>query len=167
MSLRYRLISTPLGFAGIVGSTAGLRRVYLPERSRDVLLRAIKTEFAVATEDRSLLPRLAGNLRRYFEGHEVKFDVKLDCAGAPRFRVAVWQACRRVGYGRTLSYGELAAKAGRPGAARAVGSAMSHNPFPIVVPCHRVLASGGGPGGWSGPPGQKQRLLALEQAARE
>ena len=78
---------------------------------------------------------------------------------------AVWKACRAVGYGKTTSYGELARRAGRPGAARAVGTAMRRNPWPIVVPCHRVLKGDGSIGGYSGRGGVKFKRQLLEMEA--
>jgi methylated-DNA-[protein]-cysteine S-methyltransferase len=77
-------------------------------------------------------------------------------------------ACRRIGYGQTISYGQLAASVGAPGAARAVGTCMATNPLPLVVPCHRVIPAAGPPGFYSAPGGcrMKQRLLAMERAGQ-
>jgi methylated-DNA-[protein]-cysteine S-methyltransferase len=82
-------------------------------------------------------------------------------AGAP-FDRAVWRALRRIGHGRTMAYGELAAAAGRPRAARAAGAACGRNPLPLFVPCHRVTPAGGGLGGFSGGLAWKRALLAAE-----
>jgi methylated-DNA-[protein]-cysteine S-methyltransferase len=88
----------------------------------------------------------------------------VDLDGLPPFQRKVLLAERRVPYGRTITYGALAAKVGRPRAARAVGQALAHNPVPLVVPCHRVIAAGGGLGGFGGGLALKRRLLALEGA---
>jgi methylated-DNA-[protein]-cysteine S-methyltransferase len=90
--------------------------------------------------------------------------IPLDLTGRPPFHRRVYQALQRVGPGLTVSYGELARMAGSPAAARAVGQALARNPLGIVVPCHRVIASGGGAGGFSAPGGlrTKARLLAIE-----
>lgn len=167
MSLKYRIISTPLGFAAYVAGPRGLRRVFLPAASERSIRATVRREFATATEDTQLLPHLATAIGRYCAGHAENFDVALDTDGATPFEIAVWQACRRIGHGRTSTYGELARRVGRPGAARAVGGAMAHNPCPLVVPCHRVLRSDGALGGFSGPGGLalKRRLLALEATA--
>jgi methylated-DNA-[protein]-cysteine S-methyltransferase len=164
----YRIVGTRQGQMGIVAGPHGLRRVFLPCRSQAEARRAIRREFPEAVEDARLLPSVARGLRHYFDGQPVEFNTPLDCDGVSRFHAAVWQACRKVRYGKTVSYGELASRTGRPGAARAVGTAMSRNPFPIVVPCHRVLRSDGSLGGYSGPGGValKQRLLAMERGAR-
>jgi methylated-DNA-[protein]-cysteine S-methyltransferase len=109
----------------------------------------------------------ASLLAGYAEGEQVQFgSIRLDCTGLTPFGRAVTNACRCIPYGTTCSYGELAARAGSPGAARAVGSVMRRNAWPIVVPCHRVLASGGKIGGYSAPGGLdlKRRLLELEGA---
>lgn len=99
-------------------------------------------------------------LAAYFAGDLREFDLPIRLDGPP-FRRRVWQALRAVPFGRTVTYGELARQLGSPGAARAVGGACGHNPVPLVVPCHRVLASIG-IGGWSAAPGLKEALLAHE-----
>jgi methylated-DNA-[protein]-cysteine S-methyltransferase len=100
----------------------------------------------------------------YFAGAPVdpaEWPVALDAV--PEFTRRVYQAARRVKRGETATYAQIAAAAGRPNAARAVGSAMARNRVPLFVPCHRIVSSGGA-GGWSGPPGLKAKLLALEGA---
>jgi methylated-DNA-[protein]-cysteine S-methyltransferase len=106
-------------------------------------------------------------LQDYLNGNEVSFDpFPIDLSGEAPFRKKVLEACRQVGYGQRTTYADLACRAGNPAAMRAVGSAMSHNPLPIVIPCHRVLRSDGGLGGFSAPEGVrlKEKLLAMESA---
>jgi methylated-DNA-[protein]-cysteine S-methyltransferase len=103
-------------------------------------------------------------LREYFAGKRREFPVKVDWTRLSGFTRKALQVCAKIPYGKTLSYGEVAERAGSPGGARAVGQAMSKNPFPIVVPCHRVLASGGRIGGFSGGLHFKRALLDLEGA---
>jgi methylated-DNA-[protein]-cysteine S-methyltransferase len=93
--------------------------------------------------------------------------IPLDRRGIDPFRLAVYEATRGIAAGSTATYGEIARAVGEPGAARAVGAALARNPFPIVVPCHRVLAAGGELHGFSAPGGlaTKRRLLAIEGAA--
>lgn len=115
----------------------------------------------------TMIREVATRLRAFAEGEPVDFDdVSLDVAHLTPFGETVTQHCRQITWGETLSYAELAAECGRPGAARAVGNVMRNNRFPLMVPCHRVLASGGGLGGYSAPDGlaMKRRLLAMEQA---
>jgi O-6-methylguanine DNA methyltransferase len=101
-------------------------------------------------------------LEGYFSGREVDpVDWPVDLRGLPEFNRAVYQAVRRLRRGRTASYGEIAAAVGSPGAARAVGNALARNPMPLFVPCHRVTAKNE-LGGWSGPAGWKEELLARE-----
>lgn len=164
--LGFRIVATRAGWVGVVAGAQGLRHVFSPRRSKIGLRQAIRAEFPATVEDRTVLPELAEALRRYFDGQRVDFDVRLDCADAGEFTAAVWQACLRVPYGKTISYLELAHRAGYPGAARAAGTAMKQNRFPVVVPCHRVIKRDGSLGGYSGPEGLdfKRRLLEMEAA---
>lgn len=110
-----------------------------------------------------------GELRRqlagYFAGERRSFDVPLAPAGTPWQR-AVWDALLAVPYGETITYTELAARAGRPGAARAAGAANGRNPISVLIPCHRVVGTSGALTGYAGGVGAKGTLLALERAAR-
>ena len=168
MNPRFRIIDTPAGYVGIVCSERGLRRVFLPRRAVGALRREILRHFPDAEETGRLMAGLADGLRRYFRGEAVEFDVTLDMSSYGGFDRDVWRACRRLHYGQTGSYKSLAERVGRPGGARAVGLAMSRNPCPIVVPCHRVVKSDGSLGGFSAPGGTtlKQRLLQMEAASQ-
>lgn len=115
---------------------------------------------AEVLEDAGLLPAVARQLEEYFNGRREDFDVPLDERGSP-FQRQVWAALRRIPFGQTITYGELAERLGRLGAARAVGAANGANPIPIVTPCHRVVARGG-LGGFAGGLDLKRRLLGLE-----
>ena len=111
---------------------------------------------------------LMAGLQRFAEGEPVDFsDVPLALDHLSRFGRRVVAACRAIRWGQVTTYGDLAAACGSPGAARAVGSVMARNRYPLIVPCHRVLASGGGLGGYSAPDGlrMKRRLLAMEATA--
>ncbi len=167
MPLRHRIIETRAGFAGYVATDAGLRRVYLPEATREKTLRAICADFKETVADARLLSDFAQQLTRYFSGQPVDFDVPLDVGDTTPFRKKIWAACQKVRYGQTASYQDLAARAGNPRAARAVGTAMRQNPCPLVIPCHRIIATGGGLGGYSGSCGVefKRQLLEMERAA--
>jgi O-6-methylguanine DNA methyltransferase len=101
----------------------------------------------------------------YLEGKRTEFELALDLRGTP-FQRGVWEALLRIPYGETRSYAEIARAVGAPRAVRAVGSANGANPVPLVVPCHRVIASGGRLGGYGGGPDLKRRLLAMEQSVR-
>ena len=112
----------------------------------------------------AVVGQAAAELEEYFAGRRRRFTVALDRSGRRGFRGDVLDALESVRYGETISYGELAAEAGRPGAARAVGTTMATNPLPIVVPCHRVTRSGGVLGRYGGGTDTKERLLRLEGA---
>ena len=107
------------------------------------------------------LPAAARQLREYFDGGRRAFDLPLAPRGTP-FQQTVWRALTRIPYGRTLAYGELARRIGRPGAARAVGMANHRNPLSIIVPCHRVIGADGDLTGYGGGLDRKRWLLALE-----
>jgi methylated-DNA-[protein]-cysteine S-methyltransferase len=110
--------------------------------------------------------RVARELVEYLAGARREFDFPIDLHGTP-FEMEVWTALQNIPYGSTVTYGELATRLGRPGAARAVGSANGRNPIPIVVPCHRVIAAGGKLGGYGGGLTLKRQLLDLESGQRQ
>lgn len=145
------------GPCGLAWSAAGLTRVRVLD-SRDV------DDAPTDLPDFVTLAR--GCLERYFAAERVDFTgIRLDGSIVPAFNARIYEALKRVPFGSTTTYGALAKAAGADvGASRAVGMAMGRNPWPILVPCHRVLASGGKIGGFSAPGGAatKQRLLALE-----
>lgn len=161
--MKFHICETDLGWIGVITTQAGLRATTLPHALRDGALGDVLALGGTEEAPESALNGLADRLRRYARGEAVAFPDALDYDGAPPFWRAVWEAARTIPHGRTCSYGELAARAGRPGAARAVGQVMAHNPLPIVVPCHRVVASDGGLGGYGGGLDMKRRLLQLEQ----
>ena len=105
--------------------------------------------------------RVADELLEYFAGTRTEFTVPLSPAGTD-FQRAVWRALQRIPYGETRAYGEIAEAVGRPGAARAVGTANHRNPIPIIIPCHRVVGSNGQLCGFGGGLGVKRQLLELE-----
>lgn len=107
------------------------------------------------------LKRTKAQLAEYFAGKRRKFDLALDPAGTD-FQKAVWQAISGVPFGQTITYGELARRAGAPGSARAAGAATGRNPIGIVVPCHRIMGSDGSLTGYAGGLNKKRALLALE-----
>ena len=108
----------------------------------------------------TVLKETAAELEEYFAGERTEFDVPMELDGTP-FQKEVWAELSRIGYGETISYAELARRVGRPRGPRAVGQANGRNPIPIIVPCHRVLASNG-IGGYGGGLKVKRALLAIE-----
>jgi methylated-DNA-[protein]-cysteine S-methyltransferase len=113
-------------------------------------------------DDDPVLAAARRQLERYFAGERTEFDLPLAPEGT-EFQRAVWAGLGTIGYGETLSYGELADRIGRPNAQRAVGLANGRNPIAVIVPCHRVIGADGSLTGYGGGLDRKQRLLALEQ----
>ncbi len=160
--------SSPLGWMGLVSGDAGLRRVTFGHASRSAAVSAltIGTHDAqpINLHDEALLARLA----EFADGGFDEFhDVELDLEGLSKFQRRVIEMCRRIPYGTTCSYGILAQHAGNSGSARAVGSVMAANRWPLIVPCHRVVQANGNLGAYSAPQGvrMKRRLLDMEAAA--
>lgn len=110
-----------------------------------------------------VLRACAAQLAEYFAGERGRFDLPLAPRGTP-FQRRLWAAIAKVPYGETISYAELARRAGAPGSARAAGAATGRNPLAIVVPCHRIVATGGALTGYAGGIARKEFLLALEGA---
>jgi methylated-DNA-[protein]-cysteine S-methyltransferase len=115
--------------------------------------------------DAAPFPDAREQLRAYFEGRLREFDLPLAPAGTP-FQRRVWRALLEIPYGRTVTYGELAARLGQPGASRAVGLANGRNPIAVVIPCHRVIGAGGALTGYGGGLERKRWLLELEAGRR-
>lgn len=154
-------VETAWGRGSLDWSELGLARVRLPEPGEAGLRDTREADGRVPRE----VLRWGEMLQAYFAGEAVDFrPIPLDPAGLPDLEAAIYAALRHVGFGCTTTYGELAARVGHPGAARAVGAAMARNRWPVVVPCHRVLAKDGALGGFSAPGGvrTKRRLLMLE-----
>ncbi|MBI2918520.1 MAG: methylated-DNA--[protein]-cysteine S-methyltransferase [Chloroflexi bacterium] len=159
------LVETRLGWLGVVWGERGLARLCLPQPTRE----AAQRQVGAATDGIPAgLGNLAQRLQRYFEGEPVAFPEPVDLSAGTPFQQEVWRALREIPLGATLTYGELARRVGRPRAARAVGQAVGANPVPIVIPCHRVIAAGGGLCGYTGADlSFKAALLRLEaEAAR-
>lgn len=137
-------MTTPIGPLTLVASDAGLREIRLPLDER------YPPTPATPSTDHPILRAARRELDEYFRGERRTFDVPLDQVGSP-FQKAVWAALATIPYGVTESYGQLADRIGKPGAARAVGGANGRNPIPIIVPCHRVIGANGALTGYGGP----------------
>jgi methylated-DNA-[protein]-cysteine S-methyltransferase len=164
LMIKYAVVSTKFGWVGLGGSEAGLVLLTLPKSSRKTVLHEIKEFADDAVEGTSVFNDLPDRLQRYFDGEQVSFTDRLDLSGATVFHRDVWNATRSIPYGETRTYAWVAQKIGSPRASRAVGGALARNPFPIIVPCHRVIASNGNLGGFSGGLALKRRLLECEAA---
>ncbi len=160
----YCTIETRMGHVGLAARDGKLTRSTLPKPTREEALReATAGSDERAVEDVAGFGDLPDRLRRYFGGERVDFgDVKIDLTDHCPFHAKVLAAAQRIPHGTLVTYDELARMAGSPRAARAAGSAMAANDTPIIVPCHRVIASGGKIGGFGGGPEWKRELLRLE-----
>jgi methylated-DNA-[protein]-cysteine S-methyltransferase len=160
-------LSTPIGRLLVVHGEHGIVRIAFPEEREDAVLAEIAGHLGprVVGSDRELVD-VRDALDAYFagEGDPHGLPVDLSLVAAP-FRHTVLETLHRdIGAGQVITYGALAERAGNPRAWRAVGTAVARNPIPIVVPCHRVLPSSGGIGGYGGGPERKRALLELEGA---
>ena len=164
MSLKYTISDTAVGWITIIGSEAGLRRISIHD-SLDAATWEIATRFPEAIEYPHNFGDLAERLKQYARGKQIAFDDKLDLASATPFQQAVWAATRAIPYGETRSYEWVARCIGKPKAAHAVGQALNRNPFPIIVPCHRIIGKSGGLTGFSCGLDAKKHLLELESAS--
>lgn len=164
VDIAFDVVETPFGELLVAASDRGLASISFdpdPEDKLDSLAR-------IAGPRVLRVPRAVDEARReldeYFEGRRRAFDLALDLRALPPFTVTVLHELARVPYGNTTTYGELAARVGRPRAARAVGGVMHHNRIPIVLPCHRVVGASGDLVGYAGGLDRKVRLLELEGA---
>lgn len=155
---RYTFLPSPVGPLVLAGTDMGLACIGFPAGKGAV------TPRPDWRRDDAAFGEARAQLAAYFEGRLTRFDLALDPRGTP-FQREVWGELTRIPPGRTITYGELARRIGRPGASRAVGAANGANPLPIVVPCHRVIGTGGALTGFAGGLAVKTWLLAHEGGA--
>jgi AraC family transcriptional regulator of adaptative response/methylated-DNA-[protein]-cysteine methyltransferase len=162
--IRFDVIASPLGRLLVAATDRGLCRVAFGRRD-DELEAELSREFPQATLRRSpkALRRFTSELLRRIGGEEARLDLPLDIR-ATAFQWKVWTALRKIPSGETLSYKEVARGVGRPKATRAVARACAANPVAVVVPCHRVVRSDGGLGGYRWGTARKKRLLRREES---
>ncbi len=153
-----------MGWIGISGSTDGLLRITLPQPSVHEVRQLLGDSVSRAIWSPQLFDDLMERLKAYFSGHRITFPDKLDLSRGTHFQREVWEKTRLIPFGETRSYSWVAEQIGKPRAARAVGQALGRNPLPIIIPCHRVVASDGKLGGYSGGIEMKRYLLRLEAA---
>jgi methylated-DNA-[protein]-cysteine S-methyltransferase len=162
----YVIFSTSAGFCGLAWSTQGILRFTLPVRDSAAADRLLlrKRPDAQPAEPPPQIAAVIAAVQRYFAGEPEDFSaLALDLDDQDAFFSAVYAALRRVGWGHTTTYGDLAKAIGSgPEAARDVGQAMAKNPIPLLIPCHRVLAAGNRIGGFSAPGGSTTKLRMLE-----
>jgi len=178
------IFKTKWGWIGLAATDRGVAALVLPKSSRQAVereLRALNGNVGAgliparlkregvnpsptqqAQASAIYLKEARSAITAYLEGKTRDLDLPLDLDGHPSFRKKVWEVLKTIPYGRVRSYGWVARKIGKPGAARAVGAACGANPVPLLIPCHRVVAGDGSLGGFSGGLSNKKRLLKLE-----
>ena len=167
--LDFALFDTAIGCCGIVWSERGVAGVQLPERSERATRDRIRRRYPTAREalPTDEIQRAIDGIVSLLAGEPSDLSgVTLDLEGLSDFQRRVYAVARTIPAGSTMAYGEIARRLGDPALARDVGHALGQNPYPIIVPCHRVLAAGGKAGGFSAPGGvtTKLRLLSIEGA---
>lgn len=164
LDVAYDLVETPIGTLLVAATGRGLCRIaYDAEPEQEVELLARRFGIRVLRSTRPIDPARR-ELHEYFEQRRTHFDVPIDLALVAEFNRRVLHELVRVPYGEVVTYGELAVRAERPRAARAVGTVMNRNPLPIVLPCHRVIGADGKLVGYGGGLHRKEALLRLEGA---
>ena len=157
----YTTVKTPFGIMGIAKSNKGLCRVYFPEEAPfDSALKRDFPDFLFVKDDTSFTD-IKKQIEEYFSGKRTSFELELDLQCPPFYKKALKEV-NKIPFGKTVSYRDIAERAGNSKAVRATGSANANNPLPIVIPCHRILNTGGGLGGYGGNLERKVYLLELE-----
>jgi methylated-DNA-[protein]-cysteine S-methyltransferase len=165
LDVAYAEIDSPVGPLLAAATPRGLVRITFPVESHETVLEQLAAMISPRVlESPAKLDETRRELDRYFEGKLREFEIPLDWRLTRGFYRKVLRATARIPYGQTRSYSEMAKRAGSPRAVRATGTALGSNPLPIIVPCHRVLRSGGALGGYGGGLETKQALLELEGA---
>ncbi|GEM_PF-118457 len=168
------IFRTAWGWVGLSASARGIRTIVLPKASRREVERALREEAPSSNgtpsplaprpspETEPVLHAAQSQIMAFLAGQRHDVDVPVDLSSGSAFQRRVWRAIRRIPYGRVRSYKWVASRVGGARYARAVGLALGANPVPLVIPCHRVVTSGGSLGGFAGGLRLKRRLLALE-----
>ncbi len=160
------IFPSELGWMGLVGSPRGVRYLTFGHSSAQRAANRLAESLGCDTKTGVWRPDLVARLQAFARGAADDFaDVPVDLPHLTPFQQSVVRACRQIPPGETQTYAQLAAAAGRPAAARAVGNCMAANPVPLIVPCHRVVPSSGGLGGYSAPGGIRTKRRLLEKEA--
>ena len=163
LDVAYAQVDSPLGPLTVAVTRQGLVRLAYPDQPLDNVLSDLAQDVSPRVlEAPARLDPVRRELEEYFEGRRQTFQTPIDWRLTRGFFRKVLEATARIGYGQVSTYAEVADGAGSPRAVRAAGNGLGSNPMPVVVPCHRVLRTGGGLGGYTGGLERKQFLLALE-----
>lgn len=162
--IRWTEFESPFGLTFLAATPKGVLRLRWGVEDAGELAEGLTEDFPLWGVKRApeRLEEPVGQVQAYFAGERRSFALSADLTGVTEFQRTVLEAAREIPFGRTVTYGELAERIDRPDASRAVGSALGRNPVPIVIPCHRVVRSDGGLGGYTAGTGYKEQLLELE-----
>ena len=164
VDVAYAQVDSPLGPLTVAATSRGLVRLAYPDRPLDEVLGLLAEAVSPRVlEAPARLDPIRRELDEYFQGRRRRFETRIDWALTAGFFRRVLQATARIGYGQVRTYTEVAERAGNAKAVRAAGNGLGSNPIPVVVPCHRVVRTGGGLGGYTGGLERKQFLLGLER----
>jgi methylated-DNA-[protein]-cysteine S-methyltransferase len=168
LDVAYGSVDTPVGRLTVAATRRGLVRISFPQFSQESVVEELAQDISPRVlEAPERLDEVRRELDEYFEGKRREFDLPLDWSLTRGFFRKVLRETARIGYGRVRTYSEVAERAGSPRAVRAAGNALGSNPIPVVVPCHRVVRTGGAMGGYGGGLEVKEYLLRLEGALPE
>ena len=161
---QYAIFSTSFGWCGIIYGNNGIKKVYLPGIKKEILKNTILTANKDITENITKIEALMNDICKYFDGKKVQLDFPVDLNTITEFQKKVYKKTMQIPIGKVKTYKWITEAVGIPGGARAVGNALSKNPIPLILPCHRVVGCNGNIGGFSGPGGtsQKKKMLQLE-----
>jgi methylated-DNA-[protein]-cysteine S-methyltransferase len=163
LDVAYGWVDSPLGRLTVAATPRGLVRVAYPFKEPETVLEELASKVSPRMlEAPERLDDVRRELDEYFEGRRQEFDLPIDWALTKGFVRGVLRATAKIGYGDVRTYSDMAKAAGSPRAVRAAGNALGANPMPVVVPCHRVVRTGGGFGGYTGGIERKEFLLRLE-----
>ena len=160
--VRFGSLETPIGPVFVAMSDDGLFDITFGIAEPVRYVARLGSRVVKALPDRRAVSDVLDQLHNYFSGHLTRFTIPFDLRGLTNFTYRVLLATSHIPFGETVSYGEIAKRVGSPSANRAVGGALGRNPLPIVIPCHRVISSDGGIGGFTGGAAVKRALLRLE-----
>ena len=161
-AIRFGRFQTPVGFLFVGATDKGVCDVTFGQSSERRYRERLLRRSPEVRRDDAGLAKVSDELKAYFVGALTRFSLSVDLRQVTPFTARVLRETRKIRFGQVMSYGELAARVGSPGASRAVGGALSRNPVPIIIPCHRVIAQGGRLGGFTGGLPTKRILLGLE-----
>jgi methylated-DNA-[protein]-cysteine S-methyltransferase len=164
--LRYTILKTKWGFFGLLADNKGLLRTVLPARNVQMAKKYLLVGmFGSVKEDKKLYSAFQKSVTRYYNGSYADFNRLSPSIAYSRFSsfsCKVLKACKAIPYGKTITYSELAKKAGSPEARRAVGNVLAKNPLPLIIPCHRVVRADGKIGKFSAPGGSRAKKKMLD-----